>query len=161
MMGVDSCRGIQLNRLRILVVDESVRFAEAAERFLRIDDRLEVLASVHSGGSALARIKSELPGLVLTDLKMPDMSGVELTRQIKASGCAAKVIIVTLLDADTYGDEARIAGADALLGKGKIATELMTLIGRLFAWDVPAQTPADILAAGPDRSAARLPPQSA
>jgi two-component system response regulator DegU len=124
-----------VKKIRILVVDDNVRFTQAAQRFLATDERMEVLPSAHSGETALPRIDSERPELVLTDLSMPGMSGTDLTREIKRRSFAPKVIVISLADSAEYLDEILVAGADAFLHKAKIPAELIPLIERLFQWD--------------------------
>ena len=69
-----------MRKIKIMVVDDSVKFTRSLEAFLAIDDRIEVLTSAHSGEEALRRSAIECLDLVLTDLKMPGMDGLGVTR---------------------------------------------------------------------------------
>lgn len=120
-----------MKRTRILLVDDSAVFARAAMEFLAADERLELLDWASSGKEALRRVEAERPDVVLMDLHMPEMNGLEATARIKAERFPPKVIVISLDDAAQNQAAAHMAGADAFLGKSKIGTQLPSLIERL------------------------------
>lgn len=119
--------------LRILLVDDSPTFLESATRFLAMDVRLEIVGRVLSGGEALEQVPRLCPDLVLMDLAMPGMNGLEATRQIKAQSSAPYIVILTLNDSSEYHAAALAVGADGFVTKSEIGTQLLPLIHSLFA----------------------------
>ena len=119
--------------LRILLVDNSPTFLESATRFLCMDARLEIIGRVLSGGEALEQVPRLCPDLVLMDLAMPGMNGLEATRRIKAQPSAPYVVILTLNDSREYRDAALAVGADGFVTKSEIGTALLPLLHSLLA----------------------------
>lgn len=119
--------------LRILLVDDSPTFLESATRFLAMDARLEIIGCVFSGGEALEQVPRLCPDLVLMDLAMPGMNGLEATRHIKAQPSAPYVVILTLNDSREYRDAALGVGADGFVTKSEIGTALLPLLHSLLA----------------------------
>lgn len=119
--------------LRILLVDNSPTFLESATRFLCMDARLEIIGRVLSGGEALEQVPRLCPDLVLMDLAMPGMNGLEATRHIKAQPSAPYVVILTLNDSREYHDAALAVGADGFVTKSEIGTALLPLLHSLLA----------------------------
>jgi len=119
--------------LRILLVDNSPTFLESATRFLSMDARLEIIGRVLSGGEALEQVPRLCPDLVLMDLAMPGMNGLEATRHIKAQPSAPYVVILTLNDSREYRDAALAVGADGFVTKSEIGTALLPLLHSLIA----------------------------
>ena len=83
---------------RILLVDDSRRFIESAERFFADELRVTVVGSALSGKEALDQVARLNPDLVLMDVAMPGMDGLEATQHIKARANAPLVIILTFYD---------------------------------------------------------------
>ncbi len=119
--------------LRILLVNDNFTFLESATRFLATDARLEIIGRVLSGGEALEQVPRLCPDLVLMDLSMPGMNGLEATRRIKAQPSAPYVIILTLNDSKEYRAAALAVGADGFVTKSEIGTALLPLLHSLFA----------------------------
>ena len=95
---------------------------------LSVDQRLEVVGLAQSGEDAV-RLADELePDIVLMDLSMPGIGGVEATKRIRAARPAARVLIVTGSDAGQDVDAARSPGAVAYVTKDRIAAELIGAI---------------------------------
>ncbi len=121
-----------MNTIRTLLVDDSHEFLEAADRFLGTDPRVEVLDSVLDGAQALEKIETLQPDLVLLDLSMPGVGGLDALKQIHQLEDPPKVIILTLYDTSIYRSEAEKYRADGFLHKNDFGVELLPLIHRLF-----------------------------
>ena len=124
-----------MKRVKVLLVDDSAVFAQAAKEFLAGDARLDLLSAAASALEALGRIDKERPDIVLMDLNMPEMDGLEATRRIKAERFPPRVVVISLDDSPANRIAAHVAGADAFLGKRRFGTEMPGLIGR---WTGPA-----------------------
>jgi len=117
--------------VRILLVDDSPDFLKLAARFLAMDPQVEIIARARSGRDALREVAQLKPDLVLMDLTMPEMNGLEATRQIKKLARPPRVIILTLHDSPDYRAAARAAGADDFVAKANLSTDLIPAIQRL------------------------------
>lgn len=117
--------------LRILLVDDSLAFLESATRFLAMDKELEIVGRVLSGEEALKQVPQLCPDLVLMDMAMPGMNGLEATRQIKERSSTPYVVVLTLNDGSEYRTAALAVGADGFVTKSEIGTALLPLIHSL------------------------------
>ena len=118
--------------LRILLVDDSAEFLESAARFLTMRKDLNLVGSANSGHDAIAQALELKPDLVLIDLAMPGMNGLEATRLLKARAEAPRVVIMTLHDNAEYREAAREAAADGFIAKSAIGSQLFPMIASLF-----------------------------
>ena len=82
---------------------------------------------------ALEQVASLRPDLVLADVQMPGMDGLEATRRIKTQPGAPRVIVFTIHDTGCYRDAAKGAGADLFIPKGKLGVLLAPAILSLFS----------------------------
>ena len=121
-----------LKRIRVMVVDDSLQFANAAAQFLACEGKFEVLASAHSGGEAVERAGSEQPDLMFIDISMPGLNGLAVASLIKAEDSPPKIVMMTLEDSEEHRASAIVAGADAFLPKSEFARELGTVVEALF-----------------------------
>jgi len=117
--------------IRVLIVDDSPQFLKVARMMLSEDPDLEVVGGTCSGADAVDLVSRLHPDVVLMDLAMPLMNGLEATRHIKTWPQAPIVIIVTLYDNTEYRNTASAAGADGFLLKSEAATQLQPLIHSL------------------------------
>ena len=119
-------------RVRTLIVDDNPTFIESVSSFLKRRPTIELLGDASSGSQALERARAEHPDLVLVDLVMPSMNGLDLTKALRALPQPPRVVVLTLAEHPAYLDHARAAGADGLLSKYEITSRLMPLIAQLF-----------------------------
>lgn len=119
--------------IRVLLVDDNPEFLKSASEFLALQPSLQVVGCAVSGDEALVQIPRLAPHLILMDWAMPEMSGLEATRLIKAKKNAPYVVILTLHNIRQYRSAAQLAGADGFISKAEWSTQLMPLIRQLFA----------------------------
>lgn len=103
--------------LRILIVEDDANLAAAVGELLRADGRFLVVGSARSGNEAIAKVEQEAPDLVLMDIGMPGINGIEATRAIRERDSGQHVVIYT--GSDEYADVSRAdeAGAAGYLHK--------------------------------------------
>src|SRR6266508_4244902 len=114
----------------ILISDDNQVFRGEMKRLL--ERTQEVCVAEAEDGEEALRLAQELrPEVVLMDIVMPRMDGLEATRRIKAAQPETKVIILTIHDEEPYRKAAHESGADAFLLKETAAAELIPTIGAL------------------------------
>jgi DNA-binding NarL/FixJ family response regulator len=114
--------------VRVLIADDHRLFAEALEAILGGDERLEVVGRAADGRQAVELAEELAPDVVLMDVSMPVLGGVEATRAIRAASEATLVLMLTGSDSRADVDAARAAGAAGYVTKDRIASELVDAI---------------------------------
>jgi DNA-binding NarL/FixJ family response regulator len=84
-----------------------------------------------SGEEAVRSAAASAPDIVLMDIEMPGMNGIEATRLIRAGHPAAHIVVLSVHDEPNYRTDARAAGADAFVSKRNVHNELIALLGQL------------------------------
>ena len=116
------------NRVRVVIADDHRLFAEALEAILAPDDRIEIAGYARDGREAVELALSLRPDVVLMDISMPVMDGLEATRQIRERISGACILMLTGSNSRTDVDRARQAGAAGYVTKDRIAAELVEAI---------------------------------
>ncbi len=119
--------------IRILIVDDHPVVRSGLASMLSTQAGLLVVGSAPSGKEALALLDSVTADIILVDLRMPDMSGVETIRAIKARGCKAHMIVLTSFETDEDIYRAVEAGARGYLLKDTSQEEIAEAIRNLNA----------------------------
>jgi DNA-binding NarL/FixJ family response regulator len=114
--------------VRVLIADDHRLFAEALRAVLSADERIEVVGLAADGQDAIQKAEELDPDVILMDISMPGLDGVEATRRIRADQPACQVLMVTGSDARQDVDAARAAGAAGYMTKDRIAAELIGAI---------------------------------
>ncbi len=120
--------------IRLLIVDDSPHILRTLTSFFRQHPGFELVGTVVNGRHALRHAESLKPDLVLMDVRLPGMSGLEATRRIKArNDNPVAVIIMTTDDHPGIRAAAKAAGADGFVGKAAdMSTALQSTIRKLF-----------------------------
>jgi DNA-binding NarL/FixJ family response regulator len=132
--------------IRVLLVDDHDVFRHGLAQLLG-DEGLDVVAEA-SGGEAGVRLAAELrPDVVLMDLSMPGMSGVEATRAIAAGDGGSRVVVLSLSDDDAAMLEALLAGAAGYLLKEATLEQIVTAVQAAAAGDavIPPRVAPELL----------------
>lgn len=115
-------------RLRVLVVDDHPMYRDGLAMTIAATPDFTSIGEAGDGETAIARAVAEKPDLVLMDLRMPGMSGIEATRRIMAADPTIKVVVVSMLEDDDSIFAAMRAGARGYLLKGADRDELLTAL---------------------------------
>jgi DNA-binding NarL/FixJ family response regulator len=124
--------GDVMTSIRVLLVDDNVEFVEQVAAFLSDLPGYVVAARAHAGVQAVDLAKDGAVDLVVMDVSMPGMNGLEATSRIKARAHAPLVVIASLYDSAEYRTAADAAGADGFLSKDDLVTGLPALVERLW-----------------------------
>jgi DNA-binding NarL/FixJ family response regulator len=114
--------------LRIVIADDQALVRGGFRMILDARDDLEVVGEAADGAQAVSLAEELRPDIVLMDVRMPGVDGLEATRQIVASGSAARVIVLTTYEVDDSIFAALRAGASAFLLKDARPAELVEAI---------------------------------
>lgn len=120
-----------MRKLKLLLVDDNLAFRQAARDLLAALPRVAGVACAASGAEALAAIDAANPDIVLTDLSMPEMSGFELIRKVRAGETPPRVYAVTLHDGTEYRAAVMRSGAAGLVPKHQFDALAPQLIASL------------------------------
>lgn len=119
--------------IRVLVVDDHDLVRTGITRMLADIDGLQVVGEADSGESALKQVRELKPDVVLMDVKMPGIGGLEATRKLLRSHPDIKVVAVTVCEEDPFPTRLMQAGAAGYLTKGAGLDEMVQAIRLTFA----------------------------
>jgi DNA-binding NarL/FixJ family response regulator len=115
----------------ILLVDNHPLVHQGVRKILAKKSELTVIGELPDGLELLDCLNKRLPQLIILDISMPHLGGIEATRRIKSSHPEIKVLILTLHNRREYVDQARLAGAEGYLLKDELDKELLRAIETL------------------------------
>ena len=119
--------------IRVLIVDDQELIRQSLKIVLNVSAGIEVVDTAASGAEALKSVAAHRPDVVLMDIRMPEMDGVEATRLIKERYPQTKVIVLTTFDDDEYVFGALKNGASGYLLKGSGISELAEAINIAYS----------------------------
>jgi DNA-binding NarL/FixJ family response regulator len=121
--------------IRVLVADDQ-SMVRAGFRMLLADEQdIEVVAEAENGREAVEKTARFKPGVILMDIRMPELDGLQATRQILAEDKSARILILTTFDLDEYVYEALSAGASGFVLKDDSPEQLLAAIRTVAAGD--------------------------
>ena len=112
----------------ILVVDDDADFRWLLITLLEADPRVRVAGEAGDGEAAVELVRQEAPRIVLMDLMMPRVDGLEATRRIKRVAPETKVVVLSALPDEPYRRMAQDSGADVFINKRNTVTALLPAI---------------------------------
>ena len=121
--------------IRVVLVDDQELIRAGFRMILSVEDDLEVVGEAADGAEALDVLASQSVDLAVTDLEMPGMDGLELTRRLKGSPVHSRLPVVILTTRGGEEDRRRglAAGADGYITKGDLVRQdLVDVVGRLL-----------------------------
>jgi DNA-binding NarL/FixJ family response regulator len=124
---------IEAKAARVLIADDQTLFRTGLARLLDEDSRVEVVGQAADGAEAVALALKLKPDVILMDLKMPNVDGIEATRQLVAADPAVNVLILTTFEADNYVIQALKAGARGYVLKDSLASAIVSSIVAVMA----------------------------
>lgn len=114
--------------IRVLICDDQAVVCDGLEMILSADKEIEVAALAHDGAEAIEKIPFSKPDIVLMDLKMPGMNGIEATRYIRQHYPEVRVLVLTTFGDDEWVFDAIRSGASGYLLKGSSREELVKAV---------------------------------
>jgi DNA-binding NarL/FixJ family response regulator len=123
--------------MKVIICDDQAIVRDGLVMLLKLEPDIQVIGTAEEGATAIDLVEKERPDLVLMDLKMPTLNGVEATRQIKKKYPEVKVLVLTTYDDDQWVFDAIQAGASGYLLKdtprdGLIKAIRGTVVGKTY-----------------------------
>lgn len=119
--------------IRVVIAEDQAMVAGALAALLGIERDIEVVGTAHAGGEALELVRRAHPDVLLTDIEMPEMTGLELAAAVRSETPAPRVVILTTFARPGYLRRALDAGAAGYVLKDAPATQLANAIRRVHA----------------------------
>jgi DNA-binding NarL/FixJ family response regulator len=117
----------------ILIVEDHEAVRKALRDWLGVEFPSCRVIEATSGEEAIALVRVEPPHLVVMDIRLPGINGIEATRQIKAALPFTQIVMLTIHTNDIYRIDAGVAGASAYITKQKMYCELVPTLAALLA----------------------------
>lgn len=121
--------------IRVLVADDQGMVRSGFSILLNAQPDIEVVGEAVNGQEAVARVADLCPDVILMDVRMPVMDGLQATRQIAAADGAPRILVLTTFDLDDYVYEALRAGASGFLLKDASAADVIAAIRAVHSGD--------------------------
>ncbi|WP_413101368.1 response regulator [Streptomyces sp. Inha503] len=114
-----------MTTIRVLIADDQMMVRQGFTVLLNAEPDMEVVGQAVDGADAIAQVAELAPDVVLMDIRMPGVGGIEATRRLtEPAGATVKILVLTTFDLDEYVYEALRAGASGFLLKDASADEL-------------------------------------
>lgn len=118
--------------IKILLADDNRTFVSAVRKFLDILPGTEVVGQAHDGRAALTKASQLAPDLVLLDINMPELNGLEVARHMRSWPQPPHLVFLSMHDSVDYRAAALKLGAAGFVGKADFVVDLPPIIERLF-----------------------------
>ena len=125
-----------MNKIRIFLADDHLILREGIRSLLGKVPDIEIVGEAGDGAEAVAKVEQLVPDVVLMDITMPGMSGLEATKQIKQKYPQVKILILTIHETNQYLSQMLQAGASGYVVKTTAASELISAIRAVYQGDV-------------------------
>ncbi len=126
-----------MERIRVMLVDDHALFRKGVASLLATCPDIEVVGEADNGAQAIAKVADLMPDLILMDIQMPEMDGLEATRRIKAEHPYAKIVMLTVAEEDRSLFDAIKAGAQGYLLKKMEPNEFLGMVRGISRGEAP------------------------
>jgi DNA-binding NarL/FixJ family response regulator len=122
--------------IRVAIVEDQELVRTGLRMILDAADGIEVVGEAADGADVPDLVRNTAPDVVLMDIRMPDVDGIEATRRLATSGSSARVIVLTTFDLDEHVQAALRAGASGFLVKDGPAAEMLSAVRVVAAGEI-------------------------
>jgi DNA-binding NarL/FixJ family response regulator len=123
-------------KVQIILVDDNPTFLEGIVTYLKKTIDCEIVACYHSGRALLEDIRKYRPDLILLDIEMPGLNGIETARRLNFLNANLKLIAITLYQDNIYIKQLIEAGFRGFVSKNHVAENLLQVIDRVLRNDI-------------------------
>lgn len=124
------------SKMKVLIADDHAIVREGLRSLLEVQSDIDVAGEARTGNEVVEMAETLQPDIILMDITMPDMNGLEATRAIKRSNPEVKVLVLTMHEGDEYFFKLLDAGASGYLIKGCSSAELISALRAVQQGDV-------------------------
>src|SRR5689334_1937326 len=117
-----------MQKIRVLLADDHVVVRQGLRALLAVEEDIEIVGEADNGRQAVQLVRTQNPNVVVMDIAMPVLNGLEATRQITRANPATKVLILSSYSDDEYVQQLTEAGAAGYLVKQTAANDLLKAI---------------------------------
>ena len=125
------------DRIRVMLVDDHALMRKGVASLLAACPDIEVVGEADNGADAVTRVADLMPDLILMDIQMPEMDGLEATRRIKAEHPYLKIVMLTVSEEDRTLFDAIKAGAQGYLLKNMEPDEFLSMVRGISSGEAP------------------------
>lgn len=149
-----------MTRPRLLLADDHVVFLEGLKKIL--EPEFELVGEVRDGRSLVEAAKKHRPDVVVADISMPHLNGIEAARALREAGLHSKIVLLTMHDEVVYATEAFRAGVSGYVLKNSPSSDILTAIrealqGNMYVAPSIAKEVFELLSATPRQGAEEAP----
>jgi len=119
-------------KIRILIADDSERVRQGLQTILELAEDMEVVGEAANGLEAIHQVEQLRPDLVLMDMEMPNLDGLEATQRIKERFQSTIIVMLTIHTSLSNREKALQAGVDAFIEKGTSTETLVKTIRKIY-----------------------------
>ncbi|MGV8040145.1 MAG: response regulator [Thermoanaerobaculaceae bacterium] len=123
--------------IRVVIADDHAMFRAGLRALLAVEDDIEVVGEAADGEEAVARCRDLAPDVVVMDILMPVLNGIEATRRIATDCPAARVLVLSMYDDEEHVQQLLAAGAAGFVLKHATSDELVQSIREVVAGGMP------------------------
>ncbi|MDF2633505.1 MAG: two component transcriptional regulator, LuxR family [Pelosinus sp.] len=116
------------HKVKIILADDHALLRSGLKLLLQSDPSLEIIGEASDGVSLLHVLESKMADVIILDLSMPNMDGIQCIREIKSRGYKSKIVVLTMHEDENYIIKVMHAGAMAYVQKGAVDTEIFEAI---------------------------------
>ncbi|MCM8569090.1 response regulator transcription factor [Gramella jeungdoensis] len=133
-----------MDKIRIVLADDHVLVRDGIKSLLEEQPDMEVVDEASDGAEAIKILEKDLPDLLIVDIRMPEMNGIEVVRKIHENKWDLRTLVLSMHDSEEYVVQSVQAGADGYLLKGASKDEFLKALhkvasgGKYFAGDISA-----------------------
>lgn len=132
-----------MSPISVLLVDDNPTFLRITSRFLKKHDDVDLVGTAGGGVEALSQAQELRPQVILLDLAMPDLPGLEVIPRLREVVPEMRIIALTMLDTEEYRKAALAAGADEFVPKADLNKDLLPAIRRVVGAGRPGGSVGD------------------
>jgi len=123
--------------IRVLLIDDHEEFLDTASSFLLKNSKgdIEIVGRASTGSEGIKLNDLLMPDVILLDVKLPDMNGLQIAKYLKFNNYPSHIIIITLFDTEEYRSEAAVSGAEGFVCKTNFFRDILPTIHNLYSED--------------------------
>lgn len=121
-----------MDTIKIILADDHTLIRSGLKALLSFSPEFEVIGEADDGLSAIRQVEEKRPDILILDLSMPNMSGIDCIKEIRSRGLVCNILVLTMYDDEEYIKEVMRSGADGYLLKKSADRELIEAIHRIY-----------------------------